>query len=66
MSSLLSEEKELPDTTSTEIESTRPVILWVIPLLLATITPGLQWVVGEGPMAIRLSLACLWYRSSSS
>jgi hypothetical protein len=37
-------------------ESNLPVILWVIPFVLTAIIPGLQWVVGESPMSIRLAL----------
>ena len=38
-------------------ESNLPVVLWVIPFALTAIIPGLQWVVGETPMSIRLALA---------
>ncbi|MCP4966590.1 MAG: LTA synthase family protein [bacterium] len=37
-------------------ESDLPVILWVIPFVLTAMTPGMQWVVGESPMSIRIAL----------
>lgn len=50
------EEEELPDTPPDQVESPRPVILWIIPLLLATITPGLRWATGAALMTIRVDL----------
>lgn len=38
-------------------ESTLPAVLWIIPVLVAVVLPGLIWVVAERPMATRVSLA---------
>ncbi len=34
-----------------------PIAVWVMPLVLASLVPGLTWVVTERPMSIRLELA---------
>ncbi|MCP4305533.1 MAG: sulfatase-like hydrolase/transferase [bacterium] len=37
-------------------DSTVSIVLWAIPVLTAIVLPGLEWVVGERPMAPRYSL----------
>ena len=42
-------------------DSSRPLILWVVPLLLSTTTPSLTRFIGERPMTIRVEVgAAMW------
>ncbi|MCP4308254.1 MAG: LTA synthase family protein [bacterium] len=48
--------QESATTQPEHAESNLPVVLWVIPFVLTAMTPGMQWVVGESPMSIRIGL----------
>ncbi|MCP4966591.1 MAG: LTA synthase family protein [bacterium] len=45
-----------PEPISENSRSGTPMILWAVPLVLAAIMPGLEWVAGERPMAPRYGL----------
>ncbi len=38
-------------------DSVAPLVLWLVPLLSATVIPGLVWIAAEAPFAARMKLA---------